>query len=86
MDAHELVEKVKARHKENPYSPTEELLLEKQKLIRDNEVKYKKHINNITDNTQKEFSELFDRYQRLSSMKYTNNFNNEYYNWQKTRL
>ena len=66
----ELVDMVENRHQQNPYTPTEEELLKKQNLILQNNTTYSQHINAISDNTQKEFSTLFDKFQKESIKEY----------------
>lgn len=77
-----LVEMVAAEHKNNPYTPTEEEIEIKQKLINNSAQKYNTHKKCISNYSQQEFSQIFDKHQRLSAKKYINNFNKEYNNWQ----
>ena len=77
-----LVELVAEEHKNNPYIPTEEEKLTKQKLIMNNAETYNTHKKCISNYSQQEFSELFSKYQKLSGKKYFNNYKQEYINWQ----
>lgn len=79
----ELVDLVKEKHNNNPFVTTQELINIKQELKNNNIEKYAHHITTISSNSQKEFSTLFDKHQRLSGKKYLNNFTKEYLNWQK---
>jgi len=82
----ELVEMVADRHKENPYTPRQEEIQTKQNLISKNQTKYNKHMKAITNNSQKEFSELFEDFQKNSIKSYQENFNKEYTIWQENRV
>ena len=82
----ELVEIVADRHEKQPFIPTEEEIQIKQKLISENKTKYNKHKQAITNNTQKEFSNLFEDYQKNSIKAYQQNFNKEYALWQEQRI
>ena len=79
-----LVEMVAKEHKNNPYTPTKEEVEYKQKLINNNTQKYNTHKKCISNYSQQEFSQIFDKHQRLSSKKYINNFNKEYNIWQQS--
>ena len=79
----ELVEIVANRHKNNPFTPTTQELEKKQELIKSNKSKYDKHMKAITNNSQKEFSELFDDFQKESIKEYQQNFNKKYNLWQE---
>ncbi len=78
-----LVEMVAEEHKLNPFVPTEEELNKKQELISDNADKYSTHKKCISKFSQREFSELFDKHQKLSTKKYLAGFDEQYNNWQK---
>lgn len=79
-----LIDVVKSNHENNPYTPTEENIQAKQKLIESNKDKYTNHKNNITNNTLREFSELFDDFQKSSGKKYQQDFEKEYTKWQES--
>lgn len=81
----ELVDIVITQHQDNPYQSSKELISEKNKLIQDNQQKYDNHMKSISSNSQKEFSELFNDFQKLSGKKYYENFEKEYINWQKNK-
>lgn len=78
----ELVDIVISKHKDSPYTPTDDLIAKKQQLIKDNQSKYNTHIKSISNNSQKEFSELFEDFQKISGKKYFENFKKEYEKWQ----
>ena len=77
----DLVEMIANKHKESPFTPTNELVAKKQQLIDDNANKYNKHKNAITNSSKQEFLTLFDKFQKLSGKKYFNNFSKEYNTW-----
>lgn len=79
----ELVDMVRTKHKENPYSPTQENIDTKAKLLANNESAYRKHMQAINNNSQQEFSEMFNKFQKLSSKQYFQDFEKEYTIWQK---
>ena len=81
----ELVDKVLLRHKNQPYTPTQEEIQTKQQLLTSNQSIYSTHVNSITNNTQKEFSSLFDKFQKYSAQEYQKDFEKEYTYWQKQR-
>ena len=81
-----LVEIVAEEHKNNPYTPTQDEIDTKQKLLNNNLNKYNSHKNRISNYTQQEFSQIFDKHQRLSSKKYTTNYNKEYTIWQDSNI
>ena len=77
----ELIEMVAKQHKQNPFSPTAEEINIKQQLIKKYSDKYNKHQKCISNFSKQEFSKLFDKFQKLSTKKYFNNFNKEYVIW-----
>ncbi len=77
-----LVELVAEEHKNNPYIPTEKEKSIKQKLIENNAKTYNTHKKCISNYSQQEFSELFNKFQKLSGKKYFSNHKQEYINWQ----
>ncbi|MBQ7351388.1 MAG: hypothetical protein IJW59_00765 [Clostridia bacterium] len=78
-----LIDIVAETHKENPFTPTETELSKKQSLLKTNQEKFNTHQNAITNNTQREFAYLFDKFQKTSTKKYFEDFSKEYTNWQK---
>lgn len=80
-----LIDLVKSNHENNPYTPSQEDISKKKELIESNKNKYDTHIKNISNNTQKEFSELLDDFQKSSGKKYQQNFEKEYTKWQESR-
>jgi hypothetical protein len=82
----ELIDLVTNEHNTNPYISSEEDIELKEKLIELNKEKYDKHIENINNDTQKEFSKKFVTFQKSNGKKYMKNFNKEYNNWQDKQL
>jgi hypothetical protein len=82
----ELVDMVEKRHKENPYTPTEDEVQQKTKRILSNAKYYDKHKQAITQFTQKEFSDLFQDFQKNSSKKHLENFDKQYTLWQEKHI
>lgn len=80
-----LIDLVKLNHEKAPYTPSQEQIEAKEKLIEDNEKKYSTHKKNISHNTQKEFFELFEKFQKSSGKKYQQNFEEEYTKWQESK-
>ena len=80
-----LIEMVAKKHKDEPFIPTEEEIVRKQELIATNANKYNVHMKSITDNTQKEFSKLFDDFQKISTKAYMQDFEKEYEKWQEEK-
>lgn len=76
-----LVEMVANQHKEKPFIPTNEILNKKQQLVNNNSNIYNKHKKSITNSSKQEFGTLFDKFQKLSSKQYFEDFNKEYNNW-----
>jgi len=85
MNEVSLVNLVATKHKNNPYVATEEERNTKLELLEKNKTKYDLHMKSISNNTQKEFSKLFDKFQKSSSQKYFQNFTKEYNCWQEHR-
>jgi hypothetical protein len=77
----ELINIVANEHIDNPYIPSEDSIKLKEKLVELNKDKYNHHINTISNNSQKEFIEIFDEFQKTSGKKYMENFEKEYSNW-----
>lgn len=85
MNEVSLIDLVASTHKSNPYIPSAEEISSKQTLIENNKNKYNTHKKAITHNTQKEFSELFDDFQKLCIKKYQQDFEKEYALWQEQK-
>ena len=56
--------------------------IEKEKLLANNKSKYEKHKYSITNESQKNFANIFDNYSKLTTEHTALNFNNTYKNWQ----
>lgn len=82
----ELIDMVTNIHTTEKYEPTEEDITLKTKLIDFNREKYDKHMKARNNESKKEFSELFDDFQKQSMPKYAENFNREYTNWQNKHI
>lgn len=82
----QLIDMITNIHATSDFSPSEEDYELKSKLIDFNRVKYDTHMNSISNNTQREFAEIFDEYQKLSSEKYRQNFTENYNNWQNEHI
>ena len=80
-----LIEMVAKKHKDNPFTPTEEEIAKKHDLITTNAIKYNTHMKSISDNSQKEFSQLFDKFQKISTKDYIQDFEKQYMKWQKNK-
>lgn len=80
-----LIDLVKSNHENNPYTPSQENISKKKTLIEENKEKYNTHKDNISPNTQREFAELFDKFQKSSGKKYQQNFEKVYTKWQESR-
>jgi len=82
----ELVDIVIKNHTNNPYTPTQKDIEKKQQLIQKNNKTYTSHKQAITNHSQKEFSELLSQYQKNSSIKYSEDFEEKYNNWQQNNI
>ena len=60
---------------------TEAQLTNKVKLIDFNRERYDNHMNKITNTTQRKFSEEYDKYQKLKTKEYKENFDKMYEEW-----
>ena len=80
-----LVELDANEHKANPFVPTTEEKITKQKLVDSNADIYNTHKKCISNYSQQEFSKIFNKHQKLSGKKYFNNHTKEYNNWQLNR-
>ena len=81
----ELVDMVYQRHTQNPFVATEHNLNQKNELILRYKTNYHNHNQAISHNSQKEFSKLFENFQKQSTSKYQNNFSKEYGLWQENK-
>jgi len=82
----ELIDIVANEHIDNPYISTEDTQTLKNKLIELNKEKYDRHMSAINNNSQKEFTEIFDDFQKTSGKKYMENYDKQYTNWQNTNI
>ena len=55
-------------------------------MIDFNREKYDTHMQAINNESRREFSEIFDKYQKESLKKYANNFTQKYNNWQEKHI
>ena len=85
MNEVSLIDIVESNHANNPYTPTEEEIKQKQTLIEKNKSKYSTHMKAITNKSQQEFSELFDTFQKMSIKEYQQDFAKQYFLWQENR-
>ena len=81
-----LIDMVANIHSSEKYTPTKEHIELKTKLIDFNREKYENHMKSITTESQREFSEIFDKHQKTASPKYAENFANSYTNWQNQHI
>ena len=81
-----LIDMVANIHSSDPYVPTQEDITLKTKLIDFNREKYDTHIRAINNDSRKEFSEIFDKFQKESMPKYAENFRKSYNNWQEKHI
>lgn len=82
----ELIDIVYKLHKEYENTPTENDIELKTKLIDFNRVKYETHKKAITTDTQREFSKLYEEYQKYSTPRYMINFEKSYKEWQNNHV
>ena len=81
----ELIDIVNNIHSEYKFEPTQEQIELKTKLIDLNREKYNSHKEKITNKTQSEFSQKFDKYQKTKAQNYMINFDSSYNYWQDKR-
>lgn len=81
-----LIDMVANIHQSSPYSPTEDNITLKTKLIDFNREKYDKHMQSINNESRRKFAEKFDKHQKDTMKKYATNFTKEYSNWQKQQI
>lgn len=81
-----LIDIVVDNHKNSPFTPTEEEIAIKQTLIEKNKNIYDTHKKAITKNTQREFSKLFEDFQKSSIKEYQQDFVKQYTIWQENRV
>ena len=82
----ELIDMVNNLHQEYSFTPTETQIELKTKLIDFNREKYNTHKNKISNKTQQEFSEEFDKFQKTKGQTYMINFNKSYTEWQNAHI
>jgi len=82
----DLIDMVANIHQSDPYTPTEEHITLKTKMIDFNREKYDTHMQAINNESRREFSEIFDKYQKESLNKFASNFTNKYNNWQEKHI
>jgi len=82
----ELIDMVTNIHSTEDFSSTKDDKELKDKLINANMEKYNKHKKSITNESQKEFNILFDKFSKEASEKYKTNYNKEYINWQNNNI
>ena len=82
----ELIDMVNNLHQEYSFIPTETQIELKTKLIDFNREKYNTHKNKISNKTQQEFSEKFDKFQKTKGQTYMINFNKSYTEWQNAHI
>lgn len=83
LSEEKLVTVVEENHKKNPYTPSAEDKETKETLESQNKEKYDKHKKAITNLSQKEFADLFDKFQKNSIKKYQEDFEKQYKIWQE---
>lgn len=81
-----LIDMVNNIHQEYSYTPTQEQIELKTKLIDFGREKYNKHKEKITNSTQREFAEKFDKFQKSEGKKYSLNFEKQYIDWQNQHI
>ena len=82
----ELIDMVNNLHQEYVFEPNDTQIELKTKLIDFNREKYNSHKNKISDKTQQEFSEKFDKYQKTKVQTYMIDFNKSYTEWQNKHV
>ena len=73
-------------HIDKPYTPTENQIELKTKLIDFNREKYNNHMEKITNESKQKFSTEFDKFQKTKAQKYAENFNKSYTDWQNSHV
>ena len=82
----ELIDLVTNTHSTRAFTINEELKSMKQELLEIHKEKYNSHMLKITNNSKREFSNLFDRFQKTSAEKYRLDFSKKYNNWQEDMI
>lgn len=78
----ELIDIVNDVHIDKKYSPTSEEKSLKESMLGTNKEKYEFHKSKITNETQREFANKFDKYQKTTAQNYMTNFGKYYKSWQ----
>ena len=78
----ELIDVINDIHIDQKYSPTDDEISLKESLINSNKDKYDFHKSKITNDTQREFTNKFDKYQKTTAQSYMTDFNKFYRSWQ----
>lgn len=86
LSEEKLIDMIGNIHQDEKFTPTEEHITLKTKLIDFNREKYDKHMKNINDKTQQEFAEKFDKFQKNEAQKYFTDYNKEYDLWQNSHV
>ena len=82
----ELIDMITNIHTTESFTPSEDDIELKTKMIDFNRVKYNTHKSAITDATQREFAEIFNDFRNLSSENYRQNYTKQYIQWQNNRV
>lgn len=81
-----LIDMVENIHHSDPFIPSKDDKLLKEKLIEINEEKYNNHMNKITDKSRAKFSDEFNKFQKTKAQKFFENYTKEYNNWQDSNI
>ena len=76
-----LIDKIKQYHEKTTLTYSEEQLANKRTLIDFNRIKYAEHLENITEESKKEFENKFTQNLKEQRPKYQENFNASYITW-----
>lgn len=79
----ELIDMITNIHSTKHFKITSDDIEYKEKLLEENKDKYQNHIASINTNTQKEFAENFEKFQKKNIDKYQLNYKEKYSSWQK---
>ena len=80
----ELIDIVANRHNTMHFEISEELANKKQDLLENNENRYVSHLLKSTNESKKEFSSLYDRFQKTTAERYKQDFVYEHSKWQES--
>ena len=86
LSEEELIDMIENIHHTEKFTPTENDKTMKEKLLELNKEKYESHMQKISNESQRNFSEKFDKHQKDTFQKYSNNFAKEYTNWQNVNI